>query len=329
MDKFLKKTADVPNDFIDDFFNISGDECIKNIDFDIAVKWLNVIKGNLKRLLIDNFEEKYDYNIEKINTKNKNGKGNHYEQILLTPDCFKELCMMSNTEKGRQVRKYYIAIEKLLKQYHQMIDNEINEELGIVKKNQKPKKYDHSGYIYGMPAQNTKNKSLIKLGATSNMNNRLNVYNSGNANNVEPMFAIKVNDVHRVEECVKSMIDDRRYREHKEIYEIDTELLKAVCTKCNELVNWVDICTKHNISGDKEKLLICFGKEGEDNITGDCIKVITSKKSLQKYKNSRKGSKKRSIKSRKDSKKVNRKSRGGSRKRSKKSSRKSRRGSKK
>ena len=34
------------------------------------------------------------------------------------PDAFRSLCMMINTEKGKQIRKYYITLEKLIKSYN-------------------------------------------------------------------------------------------------------------------------------------------------------------------------------------------------------------------
>jgi phage anti-repressor protein len=39
------------------------------------------------------------------------------KHILLKPDTFKAMSMMLNTGKGSQIRKYYIAIEKLMKAY--------------------------------------------------------------------------------------------------------------------------------------------------------------------------------------------------------------------
>jgi hypothetical protein len=33
------------------------------------------------------------------------------EQILMTADCFKAMCMMSRSPKAAQVRAYYIAVE--------------------------------------------------------------------------------------------------------------------------------------------------------------------------------------------------------------------------
>lgn len=223
MDDFLKKTTDIPNEFITDFFKISNNnriECNQKIDFKLAVEWLNVTKSNLKRLLVSNFEINFDYTIEKINTVNKNGKGNHYELIMLTPDTFKELCQMSDTERGRQVRKYYLKLEKLLFSHYEDINKNINAELNLVKNNQKSVHYGKGGYIYGVRAQNTIGKPLIKFGGTENLDDRLNTYNTGNANNINAVFAIKVNDVFKVESCVKNLIKNTQYRKNKEIYEI-------------------------------------------------------------------------------------------------------------
>lgn len=41
-----------------------------------------------------------------------NGTVRKYDDYLLTIDMAKELCMMSKTEKGKEVRKYFIQVEK-------------------------------------------------------------------------------------------------------------------------------------------------------------------------------------------------------------------------
>jgi hypothetical protein len=43
--------------------------------------------------------------------------GHNAERIMMTPDTFKELCMLSNTAKGREVRGFYIKMEKVVKQF--------------------------------------------------------------------------------------------------------------------------------------------------------------------------------------------------------------------
>ena len=63
MEKFLIQFSSVPNGFIKDFFNIAKEEYDDNetiINFNIVVKWLNVRKDNLKKLLVNNFEDNFD-----------------------------------------------------------------------------------------------------------------------------------------------------------------------------------------------------------------------------------------------------------------------------
>ena len=69
MENFLRKYSKVPNGFIDDFFHIAKESYRSDeftIDFDVVAKWLCVQKGHLKEVLLRNFEEGYDYTMEKI-----------------------------------------------------------------------------------------------------------------------------------------------------------------------------------------------------------------------------------------------------------------------
>lgn len=53
-------------------------------------------------------------NLSRPSAKSPTG-GRPSEQLYLTVDCFKQLCMMANTEKGREVRKYFLECERKLK----------------------------------------------------------------------------------------------------------------------------------------------------------------------------------------------------------------------
>lgn len=57
--------------------------------------------------------EKYDFEENEDFTINKfvNGKATQSDYIV-TMDMAKELCMVSNTQKGKETRKYFISIEK-------------------------------------------------------------------------------------------------------------------------------------------------------------------------------------------------------------------------
>ena len=99
-----------------------------------------------------------DYTEEKILIKNKNRGANYISKIMLTPDCFKELCMLSKSEKAKGVRKYYITAESLLRDSFEQIINNLNIELGLIKKNIKKPIEIIGGHIYILKALNTTQK---------------------------------------------------------------------------------------------------------------------------------------------------------------------------
>ncbi len=85
------------------------------IDLDDACKFMGILKGNAKKLLVKHFAAgaAFACNIYKCTDSSLDRR----ERVLMTPDTFKELCMMAGTAKGREVRGYYIKMEKVMKAY--------------------------------------------------------------------------------------------------------------------------------------------------------------------------------------------------------------------
>lgn len=140
MEEFLKKFSTIPHKFITDFFIIAKEEYNDSepiINLDTIALWLDVRKDNIKEVLIKNFEKDYDYTEEVTSKKHSTG-GYKYHNVILTPNCFKELCMISQTKKAKEVRKYFIHMEILIKRYYQTIKEQMYKEIGILKINQKP-----------------------------------------------------------------------------------------------------------------------------------------------------------------------------------------------
>jgi phage anti-repressor protein len=90
-------------------------------------------KGNAKRTLENNFTKDEDYkiisiknNVEKqlLRTEKLGGSGILQEDIMLNIDTFKSLCMLAKTDKGKEIRKYYVKLENI---YNQLIKEEIEE----------------------------------------------------------------------------------------------------------------------------------------------------------------------------------------------------------
>jgi hypothetical protein len=108
--------------------------------------------------------------------------------------------------------------------------------IGLLETNQKPKINIRGGVVYIIRALNSE-ATLYKLGKSKDLRYRLNGYNSGNANDIEPLFIFQVNDIDNVETCIKKTVKEYQYRKYKEVYEIDVEVLKKIMEKCDQVVN--------------------------------------------------------------------------------------------
>jgi hypothetical protein len=195
---------------------------------------------------------------------------------MLTPDCFKELCMLSQSAKAKGVRKYYIIVEGLLRDHFEQIITDLNKELGLIKKNIKKETNIVGGHIYILKAMNTTQKDMYKLGNSDDMKKRLRVYNTGNANNIEPLFVMKVNDIIMVEGCIKNLAREYQYKKNKEVYNIDFNFLQKLCIKCKNFINQLEKEFTNNNKSTKSKLKTI--KNNKDNITTKFYMIIDKNK---------------------------------------------------
>jgi len=103
----------LPELTVDVVANVLNSEDSYPVLFCYAAKWLGYkTKASAKRTLIDNFAEGFDFVTER---ESRPSGGRPMEIIKLTIDCFKQFCMMAGTEKGFEVRRYFIECETKLK----------------------------------------------------------------------------------------------------------------------------------------------------------------------------------------------------------------------
>jgi hypothetical protein len=88
-------------------------------------------KDNAKRALKKHFTDGTDYRGQSTcssTERSENNKalhgGNNKEIIMLTPDCFKSMCLIAGSDAGKIVRQYYLDLEQVSKMY---IFNELRE----------------------------------------------------------------------------------------------------------------------------------------------------------------------------------------------------------
>ena len=135
------------------------------------------------------------------------------------------------------VRTYFIEVESLFLKYRSQTEDGMKNEIMKMKENQKAlslRKQDHAGYIYIIRASNT-NHNLYKIGRTNDLAKRLNTYNSSFADEIEVLYKYRTDKIKGTEKCVKSWLQDTKYRKYKEVYEVDLNSIKNIISKCGEI----------------------------------------------------------------------------------------------
>jgi phage anti-repressor protein len=87
-------------------------------------------KKNAKRTLVNNFIENEDYRITVL--PREHGKFSD-ETIMLNVDTFKNICMITKTDKAKEIRKYYIKLENI---FNKLINDEHKQHQLELQKNQ-------------------------------------------------------------------------------------------------------------------------------------------------------------------------------------------------
>ena len=242
---YLIKYTTIPSVFIIDFFEFQTLNTSKHdhvIDLSKLAKWLKATKSTLKETLRRSYILDIDYIIVKTHVSKV---GRPSEQILLTIGCFKRLTLRSNTQKADEVRDYYLELEEHLDKYKSHIITALNQRIGVLEYNQKPKFNPKSGVIYVL--KNALNQIPIsepteyRIGKASIFKNRYGSHNSSHPDDMEIMFQYETNDIDRVESCLKVILKPVQYRSRKEFYTVTLDQIKQLLKSCNELKNIIPI----------------------------------------------------------------------------------------
>ena len=254
MMQFLKKYSPVDNTFIDDFFGLYADDgkTLDGSDFviDLGVvsRWLGIPKYNLMKTLKASYMLGVDFTVSKPVEKLKGRGRNSLRIVMLTPDCFKTLCMQSRSPKADAVRAYFIAVEKTLMRYRSDIVDSMQRRIQVLESNRRPldASLRKTGVIYVIRVADDKDgmASRFKLGRTRDLASRLRSHASAKADALDVLFVYKTDHVVRVEACVKAVLKGTEYRKFKEIYEADIDTIKRAIDGCGDLCARVQQPTK-------------------------------------------------------------------------------------
>jgi phage anti-repressor protein len=225
-------------------------------------------KGNAMKTIKNNFTEGEDYkkllfHMEKQvqNGRNLGGAGLNQETVMLNVDTFKNLCMLAKTERGKEIRKYYVKLENV---YNEIVMEEIKEnkkeleeskkELATLKKLKTKKWYNQEpgDTIYAIKIDN-----IIKIGKTRNIKARESYYTQNQTGDV--FYIKKCHNCDLSEKVIHHMLDKHRLENNKEWFDISNELaIYMIDIVCDFLDNFINYSEKLPISNLKDYLHSCY-----------------------------------------------------------------------
>ena len=261
---YLKKYSSINNKFIDDFFSLynvktSNDDFVINLEN--VAKWLNCKKFTLNDTIKNTYQINIDYKISK--SINQKSTGRPREEVMITPNCFKRLCMMSRTEKAEEVRSYFIALEDHINKYKGYIIEGLNKKVAKYETELKPQEIQNeSGSIYILKTTESI-EDVYKLGKAKNFKQRLQTHQTSHPEKLDIAYVYETDMIDQVESCLKNLLKTKGYRKRKEFYEIDIDILKSLIKMCECMTLSVRKKTK-DIKNEECKYILMLFKNSID-----------------------------------------------------------------
>ncbi len=169
----------------------------------------------------------------------KKNTNNRHTYIIMHPDSFKQSLMLMDTEKAKQIRVYYINLEKYFKKYVEYTSGlqiaQLKEENERLKKNQsnikvhyinKYKPLESNTFIYVMSTKSYISQNLFKIGHTADLSKRVKQHKTGRASGDEMylLFSMKVFNSEIMEKFIFSKLEQFRHNRY-ELFHINYYML--------------------------------------------------------------------------------------------------------
>ena len=198
-------------------------------------------KGNAMKTIKSNFTKDEDYKLLIIPREKKQNAGRSEHEIMLNVDTFKNLCMLVKTDKGKEIRKYYVKLENI---HNKIIKQEIEQQKRILQEkdtqleNKELEKkrevemtlrnsFDKRSLVYLIKI--TINDEIIyKFGHTDDIKTRLRSHKNIIGEDIELVYCIESTDKKMLERLLKDYLEQYKFRIKRIINDKhQTELLKV------------------------------------------------------------------------------------------------------
>ncbi len=254
-----QRSINIDNLYVDKFWScISDDKWIYigvemldwigyealNKDYKPKQRYLEILNGHFelnidyKHLTASGFKDFYVQNLLNIEMPTQFNTHNRTMHIVVSPNCFKESLMIMNTARSKQIRKYYLDVEKVFKAYMKYCNDAVRQELEEAKASSdhfkmmilKKSEYKMDQYIYVASSRNYAKKNIFKVGMTKHLEKRMTGYQTGRS--CDDKFAylhiIKCVDAKALEQIILSRLDSFRYEDSKELVQIHFDTLISI-----------------------------------------------------------------------------------------------------
>jgi phage anti-repressor protein len=217
-------------------------------------------KKNAKRTLTNNFTENEDYKITVF--PREHGKFNN-ETIMLNVDTFKNICMITKTEKAKEIRKYYVKLEnifnKLIHEEHKQHQLELQEKDNKLIEQKEQSEKDKEKTMFDLFPVNTqcvyfgtvnnksmKDESLIKFGITNDLKRRINEHKKV-FDNFKLVHVYKVANNLHIENEIKKYQVERRANMKNETKRKKNNRLRTITLNLKHYTEMLALNDEYNI----------------------------------------------------------------------------------
>lgn len=234
----INSDDDFLTEIIYNFIRIVNDNDEFPINLDDLSKWLDVNRHKIRKTLVRSYNKGKDY----VQTTEKIDKGQLKYVIRISKDCFKELCMKTKSKYGDLIRKYFVVVEKMYREYmlNTILDRQRTDGYDYADKNYENVKYPIGNAVYILRI--LQNGVLTyKIGFTDNINRRL----SQHRRNIPGKVTIVLYEVYKhhrfLESCLHRFLEkyqipmqSKEGKNLMEIFETDIDKIRKLILNCRE-----------------------------------------------------------------------------------------------
>lgn len=229
--KFVRsRDAGIPIEFLKEWYIltntsvgwVTASDCATFLRIRTTTLYRTIRASHVHRVVEISAEE--DAQLRKFPVPPKQNVGNqkYYKMPLET---FKDICQMSRSAQGGVSRKYYRALEEMVKEYHRQEMIRLRKAVASLSENMKPKKLAKTDITYVFRDPLT---GYFKIGKAGNGRKRMATHNTSHPDNLEVVYQIETCCRAELENMVHVLLDDFRYRNEREFFTCDLPHIKKV-----------------------------------------------------------------------------------------------------